>query len=157
LKIPVALLVLCVLGCAHRSPDERILSAFSDSSSQWPFTGDATVRFVAFRDALSARIFKDVTRGGSMQIAPRDQPLYCPGVPGAVNHGYVLGASVMTVNGATAIATVSEWCTRFVSTCPACPSMGGGSMVFNTEYLLQKTNGGWKVVKPLGMNTMIPM
>jgi hypothetical protein len=145
------LLVLCVSGCIHRAPEDRILSAFSGTPS-WSFPSDASPEFLAFRDERSARIFKDLTRDGKYRLSPTHEMLLCPGAAAAGNHGYVLGARLDQVRGETAVATVSQACRRFVPDCGAgqqCISIGD-VIEFDSQYLLQKTSRGWRVVKPLG-------
>lgn len=151
LKTRALLLVLCVPACIHRAPEDRILSAFSGTPS-WAFPSDMSPEFVAFRDERSARVFKDLTRDGKYRLSPKHEMLLCPGVAAAGNHGYVLGARVDKVMGGTAVATVSQACRRFVPDCAAgqsCVSIGD-VIEFDSQYLLQKTNSGWRVVKPLG-------
>ena len=157
LKVGAALLFLCVAACVHWRPEDRILSAFSGESTDWLSGRDSIPQFVAFRDARTARILKDLTRDGKYRIAPTNEFLLCPGVVAAGNHGYVIGLRVDKVTGETAVATVSQSCRRFVPNCgpnQSCISIGDG-MEFDTQYLLQRTNNGWRVVKALSHSAMV--
>jgi hypothetical protein len=157
LKVGAVLLFLCVSGCVHRPPPEdSILAALSGTSALF-FPSDVPTLIVAFRDARTARIFKGITRGGKYQIAPKDELLLCPGVAAPGNHGYVLGARVGQVTHETAVVTLSETCRQFVPNCDAgqaCVSIGG-AVEYDSEYLLQKTNKGWRVVTTLNHNVMV--
>jgi hypothetical protein len=158
LKMGAALLFLCVSGCVHRPPPEdSILSALSGPSSERFFVRDSVPEFVVFRDARTARIFKGITRGGKYQIAPKDELLLCPGVAAPGKHGYVLGARVGQVTHETAVVTLSETCRQFVPNCDAgqaCVSIGG-AVEYDSQYLVQKTNRGWRVVRPLNHSVMV--
>jgi hypothetical protein len=156
LRVGAVLFFLCVSGCVHWRPEDRILSAFSGGSSDWLSVRDSVPQFVLFRDARTARIFKGLTGDGKYRLAPTNELLLCPGVAAAGNHGYVIGARVDKVTGETAVATVSQSCRRFVPDCAAgqsCVSIGD-VIEFDSQYLLQKTNNGWRVVKPLGRFVM---
>jgi hypothetical protein len=157
LEVGAALLFFCVWGCVHWRPEDRILSAFSGPSNEWFFVNDSAPQFMAFRDARTARIFKGITRGGKYQIAPKDELLLCPGVAAPGNHGYVLGARVGQVTHETAVVTLSETCRQFVPNCDAgqaCVSIGG-AVEYDSQYLVQKTNRGWRVVRPLNHSVMV--
>src|SRR4051812_26902502 len=114
-----ALVSICLIGCIHRSPEERILAAFSGFRGEWPFaelnvfqdcnqSGFCTdiqyhtekpPEYLSFRDDLSASIFRDLARSGKYQIVGAGQALFCPGLPIDGRHGYVLGVKVDTVMG----------------------------------------------------------
>jgi hypothetical protein len=146
-EMGIALLVLCIPGCVHRRAEDRILSAFS-GTGPWYFPDSVAPEFVAFRDERSARVFKNLTRAGKYRIAPKDEPLLCPGVPGPGKHGFVLGARVDQAGRETAVATVSEMCRRFVPSRDAgAPWLTGDTMEYDSQYLLQKINGNWRVIK----------
>jgi hypothetical protein len=158
-KVTTALISLGLVGCLHRSAEDRILAAFSGSNWDGLFSAEATPQFVAFRDDASARVFRNVSRSGAYRIAPTNQPLFCPGVPEKGNHGYLLGARVDTVMGDSAFATVTLMCTRFVSKCASgqfCASWGS-TIQYETNYLLARSNGNWKVVRAVSGGVAIPM
>jgi len=98
-------------------------------------------------------------RSGKYRLAPEDQPLLCPGVAEPGNHGYVFGVTVTEVKGDTAFATLSGDCLQFVPKCPSgeiCASMGG-VVRHSTNYLLARSKGKWRIVKPLNGNVLILM
>ncbi|HST07998.1 MAG TPA: hypothetical protein VLJ83_07480, partial [Gemmatimonadaceae bacterium] len=112
--------------------------------------------YVAFRDALSKRILGNVTRHDRYRIARTQQPLYCPGVSGEGNHGYLLGARVPTIMGDTAFATLTLECAG-VPCAKGQPCVWGSIVQRQTNYLLVRTNGEWKVEKALSGATVIAM
>ncbi|MFL5463564.1 MAG: hypothetical protein ACJ78K_01255 [Gemmatimonadaceae bacterium] len=154
----VAVLLLCVWGCVHRSPEEPILRALADHARLSRFPGESTPQNVRFRDDLTARIFRDLVRSGVYRIVPKGQPLFCPGVLDTPNHGYLLGVGVIAVSGDSAVATVSQMCTAFSATCAIGHNCGfmGNAIDYETQYLLRKVNKRWKVVRPLGTAVAIP-
>ena len=147
----VAVVILALSGCLHRSPEDRILAAFGEASDDWTFFVGPQPQFLRYGDKASARIFGSLTRSGQYRIAPESEPLLCPGVAEPGNHGYALGVRVNSVMGDSAIATISGACSRFVARCPAgetCLSIGD-AMKYQTEYLLRRTREGWRVEKAL--------
>jgi hypothetical protein len=175
-----ALVAVCLAGCVHRSPEERILAAFSGAGGEWPFAEqhvyqDCNVagfctdvqsrtekppEYVRFRDDLSAQVFRNITRSGKIRLAGADQGLFCPGLPVKGSHGYVLGAKVDTVMGDSAVATVTKMCTNSPpAECPRgqlCPSWGN-VIEYGTTYLLALTNRNWHVIKVISAAAAIPM
>ena len=149
-KAVILALGLLLAGCLRRSPEERILAVFSDIDAAKMFAGQAAPDYVGFADATSERVLGNVMRDGRYRIAPSHQPLYCPGVPAEGNHGYLLGARVPTMMGDTAFATITLECAAN-SPCPngqLCAS--GGALEHQTNYLIIRTNGKWKLERALG-------
>jgi hypothetical protein len=149
--LSTALVVIGLSGCLHRSPDERVLGAFSTESGDPQVFGEPAPRYLRFADPVSARVFAGMMRSGKYLVAPEDQPLFCPGVAERGNHGYVFSVHVTAVKGDSAFATLAGDCLRSVRSCPngaVCVGMGG-VVRHSTDYLLARTHGKWRIVKPL--------
>jgi hypothetical protein len=147
LSLTTALIVVALSGCIHRSPNERILAAFSRDGGGPLFLGDPAPEYVGFADPVSARVLGGAVRGGKYRVPPAGQPLYCPGVAGSGNKGYLLGVHVYTVRGDTAFATLAQDCNPSAA-CPRgelCGSMG--TLRRMTDYLLVRRGGKWAIAK----------
>jgi hypothetical protein len=151
--------IIGLSSCLHRSADERVLTAFSREASDSQFFGEPAPQYVGFADPVSARVLAGMMRNGNYRLAPDNQPLYCPGVAEPGNHGYVFGVSVSAVKGDTAFATLAGDCLQSVGTCPSGEACTGtdGSVRHSTEYLLARSKGKWRIVRPLSGATIIGM
>ena len=148
-----ALISLCLLSCLHHSPRQSVMEALSVENGEWLFAGKPAPEYLGFENDASARVFSGLRHTGVYRIAPKGQPLSCPGEPGVGNHGYVLGARVNRIMGDTALATIIRTCAFVVPECPSgavCGRMGGGAIRYTVEYLLGRNGGRWRVIKPIG-------
>jgi hypothetical protein len=149
-KYLVPLFLIGVVGCLHRSVEDRVLAAFSREGPQI-LAGDSVPQYVRFRDDRSARVFSGLARNG-IQVAPEGSVMLCPGVPQNGLHGYAIEARVDEITGETAFGTLTSWCSWAIQKCPqgqVCVSMGGNSIQYSTKYLVSRRSGEWKVVRPL--------
>ena len=120
---------------------------FSRDRSAAIFLGEPAPEFVEFADPVSARVLGAAIREGKYRTRPSGQDLFCPGVAGSGNKGYVLSVHVYQVMGDTAFATLTWDC----NPSPPCPSgqlCGSMGIVRHmTNYLLVRTKGTWEIVR----------
>jgi hypothetical protein len=154
-------LMVALSGCMHRSPEERMLDAFSNDKSDRLFFPDGEPQYLRFADERTAWALRRIERGGRYRIAPAGASLLCPGVPDEGLHGYLIAARVDTVMGDSAIAGLMMDCIRDPYICPSgqqsCVSMNSGVIRIMTDYLLTRRNGKWTVAKPVSGGIAIPM
>jgi hypothetical protein len=150
---------MMLIGCAHRSPEELILRAFSDQTGDQLFDQNAQPQYLRFADEHAAFLFKNLMRSGRYRLASENSSLLCPETPGEGMHGYLLDARVDTVMGDSAIGRLIEDCIRDPRACPQGQACLGhtGVVRMETSYLLVRTKGKWKVQKPLSGSYLIPM
>lgn len=137
-----------VIGCFHY-PQEAMLLALAHDAGPNLFDNPQP-KYLGFMDQRTAFVFEGLTRDGRYQAAPEETSLVCPGVPANGMHGYMLHVSVDSVMGDTAIATVTQTCTR-EQACPTsgCATVYAGSEVSTRSYLLVRKYGAWSVTRAL--------
>src|SRR6266581_1169285 len=147
------LLFLALVACAHHSPEEAMLQAFSVQSGDQIFDRDSQPEYLRFADPRTASVFRSLIRSGRYRVASGQASLLCPGVSGEGIHGYLLHARVDTTMGDSAYASLLMDCIRDPQRCPnrdqTCPTWYSGAVQIETEYLLVRKNGKWKVSKPV--------
>ncbi|PYO49646.1 MAG: hypothetical protein DMD72_04380 [Gemmatimonadetes bacterium] len=140
-----------IIGCYHY-PHEALLLALSRDAGPNLFENPQP-KYLGFADQRTAFIFERLTHDGRYQPAPEETSLICPGVAANGMHGYMLHVSVDSVMGDSAIATLTQTCSR-ERACPTaaetCATIYSGSVVSTTSYLLVRKYGAWNVAKPLG-------
>jgi hypothetical protein len=150
-----ALFVIGLSACVHRSPNERVLAAFSGDKSGPLFLGEPAPEYLGYADPVSARVLGAAFRDGEYRTPPPGQPLYCPGAAVSGNKGYVLSVHVNQAMGDTAFATLTEDCAQS-GTCPSGQSCASvGTVRHMTNYLLVRTNRQWRIVKPVSSTVVI--
>jgi hypothetical protein len=130
------MLTLALTACVHHSPDEALLAALG--SQLQPEPGYPTPVYVVFEDRTTASVFRNIERDGRFRIAAKESRLSCPGDTTVRMHGFLLRASVDTVMGDSAIASIVETC-----------AAGYQTRTQRTDYLLRRENDRWRVEKPL--------
>jgi len=147
-----------IIGCYHY-PNEAMLLALAHDAGPNLFDNPQP-KYLGFADQRTAFIFEGLTRDGRYQPAPEETSLICPGVPANGMHGYMLHVSVDSVMGDSAVATLTQTCSR-ERACPTaaetCASIYSGSVVSTTSYLLVRKFGAWSVAKPLSGGVMNPL
>ena len=153
--------IMGVAGCLHRSPEERILTAFSNDGSEPFFFPEGQPQYLLFADERTARVLWRIKRDGHYAMAPEHSKLFCPKAKVAGLHGYLISASVDTVMGDSAIASLNLDCAQAPPPCPdakqSCVIWSAGMIRMSTNYLLVRRAGKWKVEKPISGSVGIAM
>jgi hypothetical protein len=106
----LAVLLLTLTACRHRSPDLAVLAplaaevanGFSDQAQQ--------PQYLIFADPLTASVLKNVERNSRYRIAPDGTPLLCPENRAEGAHGYEIHLTVDTLMGDRAITSIQGIC-----------------------------------------------
>jgi hypothetical protein len=141
-------LFLSLVGCYHY-PHEAMLLALARDAGPSLFDNPQP-KYLGFMDQRTAFVFEGLTRDGRYEAAPEETSLVCPGVPINGMHGYMLHVSVDSVIGDSAIATLTQTCSR-EQACPTfgCATVYAGSSVSTRSYLLVRKDGAWSVGRAL--------
>jgi len=132
----LCLILLVSAGCFRYNSDAAVLAPLA--SGQLEFSEKGTrAEYLAFEDEVTASVFRTLNQ--RYRIAPAGAVLLCPDNPAEGLHGYSLRGVVVSRTGDEAIATIRQTCRQPHST-----------IVINSEYLLDRRYGTWRIVKPLG-------